>query len=280
MEIIGVIHLPRLPSTTIRSERRIEETIDQAVKEASTLERLGYDGVIIENYGDKPYMKRVSDPLTIASLAVITREVVRNTSLKVGVSVLRNSGREAYSIAVASGARFVRINSLVETLITDSGFIEPEAPNLRDLSINYPGIEIYGDILVKHAVSLTALSRYSFLADTPLANFIGGGYTPSEMLRDLIQDLNERAFVHKIIVTGLKTGSPPDPGLVAAVKKVSDKPVILGSGADPSNIKNYIKHIDGVIIGSYIKRDGKAGNPLDENRARIFIETVKNLLKK
>ena len=280
MEIIGVIHLPRLPSTTIRSERRIEETIDQAVKEASTLEKLGYDGVIIENYGDKPYMKRVSDPLTIASLAVITREVVRNTSLKVGVSVLRNSGREAYSIAVASGARFVRINSLVETLITDSGFIEPEAPNLRDLSVNYPGIEIYGDILVKHAVSLTALSRYNFLANTILVNFVGGGYTLSEMLRDLIQDLNERAFVHKIIVTGLKTGSPPEPWLVEAVKKVSDKPVILGSGADPSNIKKYIKHIDGVIIGSYIKRDGKAGNPLDENRARIFIETVKNLLKK
>jgi len=279
MEIIGVIHLPRLPSTTIRSERRIEETIDQAVKEASTLEKLGYDGVIIENYGDKPYMKRVSDPLTIASLAVITREVVRNTSLKVGVSVLRNSGREAYSIAVASGARFVRINSLVETLITDSGFIEPEAPNLRDLSVNYPGIEIYGDILVKHAVSLTVLSRYNFLANTLLGS-IGGGYPLSDMLRDLIQDLTERALVHKIIVTGLKTGSPPDPGLVAAVKKFSDKPVILGSGADPSNIKNYIKHIDGVIIGSYIKRDGKAGNPLDENRARIFIETVKNLLKK
>ena len=279
MEIIGVIHLPRLPSTTIRSERKIEEAIDQAVKEASTLEKLGYDGVILENYGDKPYMKRVSDPLTIASLAVITREVVRNTSLKVGVSVLRNSGREAYSIAVASGARFVRINSLVETLITDSGFIEPEAPNLRDLSVNYPGIEIYGDILVKHAVSLTALSRYSFLANTLLVSLVGG-YPLSEMLRDLIQDLTERAFVHKIIVTGLKTGSPPDPGLVAAVKKFSDKPVILGSGADPSNIKNYIKHIDGVIIGSYIKRDGKAGNPLDENRARIFIETVKNLLKK
>jgi len=277
MEIIGVIHLPRLPSTTIRPERRIEEMIDQAVKEASTLEKLGYDGVIVENYGDKPYIKRVSDPLTIASLAVITREVVRNTSLKVGVSVLRNSGREAYSIAVASGARFVRINSLVETLITDSGFIEPEAPNLRDLSVNYPGIEIYGDILVKHAVSLTVFSGYSFLAG-PLAN-IFGGYPLSEMVRDLIQDLTERAFVHKIILTGLKTGSPPDPSLVAIVKKVSDRPVILGSGVDPSNIKNYIKHIDGVIIGSYIKRDGKAGNPLDENRARIFIETVKSLLK-
>jgi len=277
MEIIGVIHLPRLPSTTIRPERRIEEMIDQAVKEASTLEKLGYDGVIVENYGDKPYIKRVSDPLTVASLAVITREAVRNTPLKVGVSVLRNSGREAYSIAVASGARFVRINSLVETLITDSGFIEPEAPNLRDLSVNYPGIEIYGDILVKHAVSLTVFSRYSFLAG-PLAN-IFGGYPLSEMVRDLIQDLTERAFVHKIILTGLKTGSPPDPSLVAIVEKVSDRPVILGSGVNPSNIKNYIKHIDGVIIGSYIKRDGKAGNPLDENRARIFIETVKSLLK-
>jgi Predicted TIM-barrel enzyme len=89
-------------------------------------------------------------------MAVIVREVVKNTGFKVGVNLLRNSGREAYSIAVAAGAKFIRVNALVETIVSDSGIIEPEAPKLRTIRFNYPGVEVYADILVKHSASLRA----------------------------------------------------------------------------------------------------------------------------
>jgi len=135
-EIIAVIHLPRLPSISIYAD--LNSIIDYAVKEARLLEELGYSGVIVENYGDAPYYKRVRDPLTLCSMTSIVREVVRTTSLKVGVNLLRNSGREAYSVAVASGARFIRVNALVETVVSDSGVIEPEAPRLKPLRANYP----------------------------------------------------------------------------------------------------------------------------------------------
>ena len=189
-EIIAVIHLARLPSSGYRVDQDLGSIVEDAVKEARILEDLGYGSVILENYGDKPYQKRVRDPLTIASMSVVAREVVRSTSLRVGINLLRNSGREAYSIAVASGARFVRINSLTETIVTDTGLIEPEAPRLRSIRTNYPGIEIYADVLVKHASSISlGMMILERLDPQALAS---KSTDTKDYLRELISDYIER----------------------------------------------------------------------------------------
>lgn len=137
--LLGVIHLPRLPSTHYAGEAGVEEIAEKAVKESKILEELGYGGIIVENFGDAPFLKRVKDPLTLAAFTVIAREVVKSVRIDVGINLLRNSGLEAYSVALATGAKFIRVNSLVETLLTDSGIVEPEAPRLRNVRFNYPG---------------------------------------------------------------------------------------------------------------------------------------------
>ncbi|MEM4718071.1 MAG: BtpA/SgcQ family protein, partial [Desulfurococcaceae archaeon] len=114
------MHLPRLPSINYKPEVDLDELIEQAVYESKVLDDLGYTGVIVENYGDYPYSKRVVDPLILSSMSIITREVVRNPGFKVGVNLLRNSGREAYAIAVTTKARFIRVNTLVDTILSDS----------------------------------------------------------------------------------------------------------------------------------------------------------------
>ncbi|MEZ0393481.1 MAG: BtpA/SgcQ family protein [Desulfurococcaceae archaeon] len=269
---MGVIHLPRLPSISHRAEWG-EELIDAAVSEARALEELGYDGVIVENYGDAPYPKRLEDPLSLAAIAVIVREVARSTGLKVGVNVLRNSGREAYAIAVAAGAEFVRVNALVETIVSDSGIIEPEAPLLRDLRLNYPGVAVYADFLVKHATSLSA-SLMAIEATTPwLSKGMGEDY-----VRELVADYVERGGANALVVTGLRTGEAPDLKLVRTIKRFSSVPVVVGSGTTPENVGKVLKECDGVIVGSYIKREGRAGNPLDVDRARAFIEAARRAL--
>lgn len=271
-EVIGVVHLPRLPSLYVKPSQDLNSIVEQAVSEAKVLEKLGYSGVIIENYGDKPYIKRVRDPLTLASMSVVVREVARSTSLKVGVNLLRNSGREAYSIAYASGAKFVRVNALVETLISDSGIIEPEAPRLKPLLLNYPGIEIYADILVKHSFSLRALAIFT----EPLS-YISKG-TQEDYLREVIEEYIHRGGAGALVVTGLKTGEPPSLELIKAVKKHSIVPVVVGSGANPGNICSLLELCDGVIVGSFLKKDGKAGNPLDPERAEVFIKRTKECI--
>ena len=266
MEVIGVVHLPRLPYVNERVDFDLNALLERVLREVSILEGLGYDGVIIENYGDSPYPKRVRDPLALSVMAVVVREAVKSTRMRVGVNVLRNSGREAYAIAVATGARFIRVNALTETIVSDSGIIEPEAPRLRALRYNYKGVEVYADILVKHAGSLTLLAG-------SLPGKARGGET--EVLREIVADAVERGGADKIVVTGYRTGEAPDPEFVRKIREVSPRPLILGSGATPENIGIYKKHVDGVIVGSFIRAGGRAGNPLDEDRARAFIRAAR-----
>ncbi len=59
-ELIGVVHLPRLPYVAARVEFELGEVVERAVGEARAMEE-GFTGVIVENYGDYPYRKRVRD---------------------------------------------------------------------------------------------------------------------------------------------------------------------------------------------------------------------------
>ncbi|MGC9011635.1 BtpA/SgcQ family protein [Thermogladius sp.] len=266
MEVVGVVHLPRLPYTNTREDFDLDRVLEAVLRDVSVLERLGYDGVIVENYGDSPYPKRLRDPLALSTLAVIVREVVKSTSMRVGVNVLRNSGREAYAIAVATGARFIRVNALTETIVSDSGLIEPEAPRLRAIRRNYGGVEVYADVLVKHAGSLSLLA-YSASGKSAEAFW--------DALREVVHDTVERGGADKVVLTGYRTGEAPEPGFVERVRGLTRAPLVLGSGATPENIGLYKKYVDGVIVGSYIKVGGRAGNPVDEERARAFIRAAR-----
>ncbi len=229
----------------------------------------------MENLGDNPYRKRVLDPLAILSMGIVVREVVRSTSLEVGVNMLRNSGREAYSIAVASGARFIRVNSLIETIVSDSGIIEPEAPRLSTIRRNYPGVEVYADIAVKHSISLNYV--LSIVESEAIIRRAGTSGGLQDYLGEIVRDYIERGGADALIVTGLRTGEPPSPDFLKIIKKNSPIPVFVGSGASPENIEELARYSDGVIVGSYIREGGKAGKPLDPERARRFIEKIRSL---
>lgn len=266
--LIGMIHLPRLPSTSFRSETDLSSVVDRAVKEALTLVEEGFDAVLVENFSDTPYLKRVEDPLTIASMTVVVREVVKSVKAPVGVNFLRNSGLEAYSIAVASGAKFIRVNALVETLITDSGVIEPEAPRMRNVRLNYPGVKVLADVVSKHAASLSYAQKHA-----QIKNAVADPH--DKVLESLILDLTERGGADAVIVTGLRTGVEPDEQTLKKVKERSKTPVIVGSGLNPRNTERLLKYADGAIVGSYIRADGKAGNPLSLERIRELVKAVR-----
>ena len=268
--LVGVIHLPRLPSTHYVGEVGVEEVVERAVKESRILEELGYGGIIVENFGDAPFLKRVRDPLTLAAFTVVAREVVKSVRIDVGINLLRNSGLEAYSVALATGAKFIRVNSLVETLLTDSGVVGPEAPRLRNVRFNYPGVKIFADIVCKHGSSLSYLAYRE-------QSLVKGGTEP---LEDLVADAVERGRADALVVTGTRTGEEPDVEFLSKVKSVSPVPVLVGSGATPENLEVLLRRADGVIVGSYIKADGKAGNPVDFERARRFVNKFNEVIRK
>jgi Predicted TIM-barrel enzyme len=98
-------------------------------------------------------------------------------------------------------------------------------------------------------------------------------------VRELVEEYVDRGKANALIVTGLKTGEPPPLQLVRLIKKHSPIPVLVGSGVTLENLELVLKYSDGVIVGSYIKKNGKAGNPLDQTRAKMFIDKVREITK-
>lgn len=267
-QAIAVIHLPALPGAPGAAgklpDRVLREVRKQAVDEAKTLTRLGYDGIILENFGDIPFEKGQVAPETVAAFAIVASAVREVTACSLGINVLRNDAKSALSIAAAVGAQFIRVNVLSGVAATDQGIIEGDARGLQNdrTRLSAQHITILSDVLVKHARILSE-------TDPEVA----------------IEEATLRAGAHGVIVTGSTTGRLPDPELwrtaIQTTQKI-DRPLWLGSGAnedcleswrqDPSNIPH------GVIIGSAIKKGGIAGNSLDPKRAQKMLKLIRSVL--
>jgi predicted TIM-barrel enzyme len=119
------------------------------------------------------------------------------------------------------------------------------------------GVMIFADVSVKHARPIAATS----------------------IIEDAL-DAAERGRADCIVVTGPRTGSPASIDDLEAVRRGLEEaghrvPVLIGSGGDPSNLKGLLEIADGVIIGSYVRKDGRAGGDLDPAR----VSEIGSLLK-
>ena len=251
--LIGVVHLP--PLIRGGKAREPEQLIDYAVSEARKLEEAGFDAVIVENYGDKPYAIEWRDPLIYALISVVTREVARSTSLTVGVNILRNDPASV-PVAYSAGASFVRVNSLCEHRLAVEGMLTPIAKALTDHLARLPrALAVLADYEVKHSIPLSQQEE-------------------PQLLRDCV----ERAAPTAIVVTGAATGKPPSPGYLASIRALTELPIVLGSGVSQENVRAYVALADGVIVGSSIKM-GPTESPIDPVRARRLAEAWREAVK-
>ena len=76
-----------------------------------------------------------------------------------------------------------------------------------------------------------------------------------------------------VIITGQATGHCANISDVYKAIQSTDLPVLIGSGVTASNIDQY-RFVNGLIIGSYFKRNGQWYNELDEERLYLLMETI------
>ena len=153
MIVYGVVHLKSLPGSP-GNYLSLDEIIELAQEDVNNLVFGGVDGIIIENFGDTPFVKDDISKRTLASFTTVVENIEYDRDIKVGINVLRNDGVSALSIAEATKADFVRINVLNNVMMyTDQGMIEGKAHEIAQFknSLNKE-IEIYADVFVKHAV--------------------------------------------------------------------------------------------------------------------------------
>jgi membrane complex biogenesis BtpA family protein len=182
-----------------------------------------------------------------ACAAAVRREV---PGLRLGINVLRNDVEAALAIAAVVGGACVRVNVHTGARVTDQGLVEGEAATtLRSRrALGADAIAIWADVDVKHAAPLAA-----------------------RPIEDEAKDQFLRGMADALLVTGKGTGASVDLADLARVRAaLPDAPILVASGTRESELSRLAEHADGVIVGSALRADGKAGGPIDRARSVAF----------
>jgi predicted TIM-barrel enzyme len=78
-----------------------------------------------------------------------------------------------------------------------------------------------------------------------------------------------------LIVSGRMTGDAPPLEKVRRAKDSATRPILMGSGTTAENIGGFLQYADGAIVGSSLKVDGVAENPVDLGRVHRYVAAVK-----
>lgn len=247
--LLGVVHLQALPSA--QHHASMDVVIDRALADAEAYAAAGFDGLIVENFGDAPFRRGTHDdpvaPDVVAGISVAADRVQRAVGLPVGINCLRNDGVAAFGIAAAVGASWVRVNVLTGAYVTDQGVIAGEAARLAAYRRQLGGNALLlADYLVKHAA--------------PLGEFD---------LATGAKDLAERSGADGMVLSGSRTGEPVDVAMLDSVRDaVGEFPIWIGSGLSADNANQLWGRVDGAIVGSWCKVGGRSSEAVDVERAR------------
>jgi membrane complex biogenesis BtpA family protein len=253
MAVIGMVHLRALPGSP-RWAGSMDEVTRAALDDARALADGGADALLVENYGDVPFAAGRVDAATVAGMAVVIAELRKAVPLPIGVNVLKTDALSALAVAAATGARFIRVNVHVGTVVADQGLLQSNAHDtLRYRRLLGADVKILADVQAKHGVPL---------APVPI----------EQEARDCVS----RGLADGLVVSGAATGEPTPMGDVKRVRgAVADVPLLVGSGVTAETVAELLSVADGVIVGTAVKRDGRLANPVDPERVRRLVQAAR-----
>ncbi|MDX8479880.1 BtpA/SgcQ family protein [Mesorhizobium sp. VK24D] len=249
--LIGMIHCPAFPGAPRYRGADMNTIYDACMRDAEALIQGGMHGLMIENHGDVPFSKPEDIGYeTAAFMSVVTDRIARAIGVPLGINVLANAPIPAFAIALAGGAKFIRVNQWANAYIANEGFIEgraAEAMRYRS-ALRAEHIKVFADSHVKHG-------SHAIVADRSIA----------ELTRDL-------AFFDAdgVIATGQRTGAAATIEEIEEIAAATHLPLLVGSGVDKTNVVEILERTSGVIVASSLKAGGVWWNPVDIERVRAF----------
>ncbi|MBA3414448.1 MAG: BtpA/SgcQ family protein [Chloroflexia bacterium] len=252
--VVGVVHLSALPGSARGGPATdLPALLDRVRADALAFAAGGVDALIVENFGDVPFVKEAAAPWTIAAMTLAVAAVREAGDLPVGVNVLRNDVLGAVSVAAMAGGSFVRANVYAGAALTDQGIIEGRAEAVQALIRRLAApVAVWADVDVKHAAQL---------APRPLG--------------DLAEDAVERGLAAAVIVSGRATGQAVSlSDLQAVAAAVPETPLYVGSGVNAESIGQLLTIASGAIVGTAAKYDGVLANRVDPDRVRAIVHAA------
>jgi membrane complex biogenesis BtpA family protein len=249
--LIGMIHLLPIPGSPNYRGGGMRAILDRALADADAYAAAGFDGLVVENHGDIPFLKpdRIG-PETAAYMAIVADGLRERFELPIGINVLANGAIHALAIAAAAEAAFVRVNQWANAYVANEGIIEGAAAEaLRYRSaLRAEPVRVFADAHVKHGA-------HAIVADRPVP--------------ELIKDVDFFS-ADAVIATGQRTGHAADLDYLRLFRQATDLPLLVGSGVTPDNVEAILSIVDGCIIGSAVKTRGVWWDPVDPSKAKAL----------
>lgn len=240
--MIGMIHFP--PLIGYPDYPGFDYIANKMLKEATILEKAGFNAIMIENNYDIPHTEKIPAPAA-AMFGSLARLLQENIKIPFGIDILWNDFETSLAICASTNSSFFRVPAFVDTVNTAYGLMNAKASKVTKLRhhLGLDHIVILADVQVKH----------------------------SEMVdknKSLTRSVQEaiRAGADGIIITGKWTGDAPKiDDLVEARKAAKNFPLIIGSGATKENLRTLLKYTYGVIVGTALKGGSVASKEKEIN---------------
>lgn len=250
--VVGMVHFPPLPSAPrYDATRGLGLIQDGVARDLEALQSGGIDAVMFCNEDDRPYTLH-ADQAVVAVMAATIGALRSQIKVPFGVDVLWDA-RAAVALAAATSAQFVRG---IFTGVYDSDM------GLWTVS---PGE------IARYAVSLHCHSRLLYNINAEFASPVG-----RRSLKEVARSVAFSCEPDALCVSGPMTGDAVDTSDLEAVSAVAQGiPVFINTGTTAGNVLQRLSKADGVIVGTWLKRDGVTWNPVDEKRVGQLMDAVR-----
>lgn len=252
---IGMVHLRPLPGSP-GWNGNMNAIVEQARADAEALLEGGVDGLMIENMHDLPYLKGQVWPETTAAMTLCAHHVVELAGkVPVGIQLLAAANREALGVAVAVGARFLRVEAFAYAHVADEGWLDASAATLvraRSHLHAASRIALWADVKKKHAA-------HAVTADLSVEEAAHGA-----------------AFcgADALVVTGVATGAPTSLSDIQAAS-AAGLPVVVGSGVTEATAHSLGEAAEALIVGTALKEDGDWRASVDVRRVKKIASALR-----
>jgi len=250
--IIAMCHFRSLPGDPYYdADGGMEKLVDLARKELFALQDGGVDAVMFSNEFSLPYLTKVKQETPIA-MARIIGEIIHDIKIPFGVNVLWDA-IASIDLAAATGAKFIR-EIISGVYASDFGLWNTNVGETvrHQMYVGQKELKLLYNIVPE------------------AASYIGN--------RNLVDIAVSTVFNNRpdvICISGLTAGMETDTSMLEKVKNaVPDTPVFANTGCNINNVEQQLKIVDGAVVGTTFKKEGKFENFVDKSRVQAFMEKV------
>ncbi|MBT5093953.1 MAG: hypothetical protein HOM21_06915, partial [Halobacteriovoraceae bacterium] len=241
----------------LTTEKNRKAVLKKALDQLKIAQDEGVDSILYEFRGGGILKPAVTD-LKLNRMVAITKEIIKRAkNVVIGVEILWHYPEDTLKLAARSGAKYVRVDFFSDDMIADGTRVplNPEGLKVLQKKLGAEKIALFTDIQVKYAKMVD--KNITVAQSAARAEILGS---------------------QGMIVTGEKSGHPPQPGYVARSRKgITNSNIIIGSGFDFKNAKGLMQHADAAIVGTSIST--KTGGVLIPAKVRKLMKVVREIRK-